>query len=103
LVALDAALTRLATVDPEQSRLVELRYFAGLNIEETAQVMGISPATVKRKWTLSRHGCAARSVILAGNSSLIRCGRSATSMAAHPPGIFMFPGRSPRNECNRSL
>jgi RNA polymerase sigma factor (TIGR02999 family) len=54
LVALDAALTRLATVDPEQSRLVELRYFAGLNIEETAQVMGISPATVKRKWTVSR-------------------------------------------------
>ena len=54
LVALDAALTRLAKVDPEQSRLVELRYFAGLTIEEIAQVMGISPATVKRKWTLSR-------------------------------------------------
>ena len=54
LVALDAALTRLAKVDPEQSRLVELRYFGGLTIEETAQVMGISPATVKRKWTISR-------------------------------------------------
>ena len=54
LVALDAALTRLAKMDPEQSRLVELRYFAGLTIEETAQVMGISPATVKRKWTVSR-------------------------------------------------
>jgi len=54
LVALDAALTRLAEVDAEQSRLVELRYFAGLTIEETAQVMDISPATVKRKWTVSR-------------------------------------------------
>ena len=54
LVALDEALTQLAKIDPEQSRLVELRYFAGLTIEETAQVMGISPATVKRKWTISR-------------------------------------------------
>ena len=54
LVALDAALTRLAKVDPEQSRLVELRYFGGLTIEETAQVMGISPATVKRSWTVAR-------------------------------------------------
>ena len=50
---MDAALTRLAKMDPEQSKLVELRYFAGLTIEETAQVMGISPATMKR-WTLSR-------------------------------------------------
>jgi RNA polymerase sigma factor (sigma-70 family) len=54
LVALDAALTRLAELDIEQSRLVELRYFAGLTIEETAQVMGTSPATVKRSWTISR-------------------------------------------------
>ena len=54
LVALDAALTRLAKMDPEQSKLVELRYFGGLTIEETAQVMGISPATVKRSWTISR-------------------------------------------------
>jgi DNA-directed RNA polymerase specialized sigma24 family protein len=54
LVALDAALTRLATMDPEPSRLVELRYFAGLTIEETAQVMGISPATMKGKWALSK-------------------------------------------------
>jgi RNA polymerase sigma factor (TIGR02999 family) len=54
LVALDAALTRLAKMDPEQSKLVELRYFAGLTIDETAEVMGISPATMKRKWTLSR-------------------------------------------------
>ena len=54
LIALDAALTQLAKLDPEQGRLVELRYFAGLTIEETAEVMGISPATVKRKWTASR-------------------------------------------------
>jgi RNA polymerase sigma factor (TIGR02999 family) len=54
LVALDEALTQLAKKDSEQSRLVELRYFGGLTIEETAQVMGISPATVKRSWTISR-------------------------------------------------
>jgi RNA polymerase sigma factor (TIGR02999 family) len=54
LVALDSALTRLAELDAEQSRLVELRYFAGLTIEETAQVMGTSPATVKRSWTVCR-------------------------------------------------
>ena len=54
LVALDAALTRLAKMDSEQSKIVELRYFAGLTIQETAQVIGISPATVKRKWTVSR-------------------------------------------------
>jgi len=54
LVALDEALTRLGEMDPEQSRLVELRYFAGLTIEETAQVMGISPASVKRSWTVAR-------------------------------------------------
>ena len=54
LVALDAALTRLAELDPEQSRLVELRYFAGLTIEETGEVMGMSPATVKRKWTIAK-------------------------------------------------
>ena len=53
-ITLDSALNRLAHLDPEQSRLVELRYFGGLTIEETAQVMGISPATVKRKWTISR-------------------------------------------------
>ena len=54
LVELDEALTRLANMDPEQSRLVEFRYFGGLTIEETARVMGISPATVKRGWTISR-------------------------------------------------
>jgi len=54
VVALDEALSRLAALDPEQSRLVELRYFAGLGIEETAEVLGVSPATVKRQWRVTR-------------------------------------------------
>ncbi len=53
-VALDEALNRLAEIDPQQSRIVELRYFSGLSIEETAEVMGISPATVKRDWSMAR-------------------------------------------------
>jgi RNA polymerase sigma-70 factor, ECF subfamily len=54
LVALDEALDRLAELDPEQARLVELRFFGGLTIEETAEAMAISPATVKRHWTVAR-------------------------------------------------
>jgi RNA polymerase sigma factor (TIGR02999 family) len=54
LVALDDALTKLASLDAEQSRLIELRYFGGLSIEETAEVMGVSPATVKREWATAR-------------------------------------------------
>jgi len=54
LVLLDDALTRLTELDPEQARLIELRFFAGLSIEETAVVMGISPATVKREWATAR-------------------------------------------------
>jgi RNA polymerase sigma factor (TIGR02999 family) len=54
VLALDEALSRLADLDPEQSRLVELRYFAGLGIEETAEVLGVSPATVKRQWRVVR-------------------------------------------------
>ncbi len=54
VVGVDEALERLATVDTRQARLIELRYFAGLSIEETADVMGISPATVKRDWALAR-------------------------------------------------
>ena len=41
---------RLARIDPRQSRLIELRFFAGLNVEETAEVMGVSPMTIKREW-----------------------------------------------------
>jgi RNA polymerase sigma factor (TIGR02999 family) len=54
LVALDEALTRLAALDPQQGRVVELRFFGGLTIEETAEVLRISPATVKREWTLAK-------------------------------------------------
>jgi RNA polymerase sigma factor (sigma-70 family) len=53
-VSLDDALNGLAKLDVQQSRIVELRFFSGLSIEETAQVLGISPATVKRHWTTAR-------------------------------------------------
>lgn len=52
--ALDQALARLALLDPQQARLVELRYFGGLTIEETAGVLDVSPATVKRSWTIAK-------------------------------------------------
>ena len=51
---LDDALVKLAARDPQQARIVELRYFSGLPIEETAEVLGISPATVKRDWVMAR-------------------------------------------------
>ena len=54
LLTLDDALKGLAKLDPKQSEIVELRYFGGLTVEETATVMGISPATVKRWWELSK-------------------------------------------------
>jgi RNA polymerase sigma factor (TIGR02999 family) len=54
LVALDDALEDLAKIDPRQSRVVELRFFAGLSVEETAEVMQMSPATVKREWTSAK-------------------------------------------------
>ena len=51
---LDIALTRLATVSAERARLVELRFFVGLTIEESGKVLGISSATVKRQWDVAR-------------------------------------------------
>ena len=54
LLALDAALTRLEKLDQRQARVVELRYFTGLSIEDTADVLEISPATVKREWNMAR-------------------------------------------------
>ena len=54
LVGLDDALNRLAAMDERQSRIVELRFFAGLSVEETAEVMGISAPTVKREWSSAR-------------------------------------------------
>ena len=47
-------LLRLETLDPDQSRIVELRFFAGLTVEETAAVLDISPATVKREWAIAK-------------------------------------------------
>jgi RNA polymerase sigma factor (TIGR02999 family) len=54
LVALDGALNKLAALDPRESRLIELRFFGGLSIEETAVVLGISARTVKREWATAR-------------------------------------------------
>jgi len=54
LPALDEALTRLEQIDPEQARIIELRYFVGLSIEEAAEAMHISPATLKRRFAMAR-------------------------------------------------
>lgn len=54
LVALDEALTELAALDERQASIVELRYFGGLSIEEAAHALALSPATIKREWTLAR-------------------------------------------------
>lgn len=54
VLAVDDALERLAAQDPEQVRIIELRFFAGLTVEETAQVVGRSPRTVKREWALAK-------------------------------------------------
>jgi len=54
LVALDEALGRLERIDPRQAAVVECRFFAGMGIEETAEALGISPATVKRDWSIAR-------------------------------------------------
>jgi RNA polymerase sigma factor (sigma-70 family) len=52
--ALDEALERLERLSPRQCRIVECRFFAGLSVDETAAALGVSPATVKRDWTLAR-------------------------------------------------
>jgi RNA polymerase sigma factor (TIGR02999 family) len=54
VVALDRALAELSELDAQQGRIVELRFFAGLTIEDTSEVLGISPATVKRDWVTAR-------------------------------------------------
>src|SRR6188472_2478046 len=54
VLELEAALERLAALDPRQSRLVELRFFGGLSVEETAAVLDVAPVTVKRDWALAR-------------------------------------------------
>ena len=54
LINLDNALNELETFDPRQAKVIELRYFGGMTVEETAEVLDISPATVKREWTMAR-------------------------------------------------
>lgn len=54
LVALDELLTRLSSMDPQQGRIVELRFFGGMSVEETAELLGISPRTVKRDWAMAK-------------------------------------------------
>jgi RNA polymerase sigma factor (TIGR02999 family) len=54
VIALDEALERLAKIDPRQARLVELRYFAGLTIDEAAEALRISPGTLKREWVIAK-------------------------------------------------
>jgi RNA polymerase sigma factor (TIGR02999 family) len=54
LIDLDEALTRLALLDERQSRIVELRFFSGLSVEETAEALGVSPATVKNDWRTAK-------------------------------------------------
>jgi RNA polymerase sigma factor (TIGR02999 family) len=54
LLLLDRLLTRLAAIDPQEVRIIELRFFAGLSVEEAAAVLGVSPTTVKREWSVAR-------------------------------------------------
>ena len=54
LVALDELLTRLSSMDPQQGRIVELRFFGGMSVEETAELLAISPRTVKRDWAMAK-------------------------------------------------
>lgn len=54
IVAIEEALKRLEELDPHQSRIVELRFFSGLTVEETAEILGISAATVKREWRVAK-------------------------------------------------
>lgn len=54
VLAVDRALRQLEALDPDQARVVELRFFAGLSVEETAAVVGVSPATVKREWAVAK-------------------------------------------------
>jgi RNA polymerase sigma factor (TIGR02999 family) len=54
LVGLDAALTRLSELDPRQGRIVELRFFGGLSVDEAAEVLSLSPATIKREWAMAK-------------------------------------------------
>ena len=54
ILAVDQAVERLAQVDPRQAEVAEMRYFAGLSVEETAETLGVSPRTVKRNWAIAK-------------------------------------------------
>ena len=54
LIALDDALSRLAAIDPQKSKVVELRFFGGLSVEEIAEALSVSPLTVKRDWSMAK-------------------------------------------------
>ena len=54
VLAIDRALTRLAELDPDHARIVELKFFSGLSIDETAHVLGRSPRTINREWRLAK-------------------------------------------------
>jgi RNA polymerase sigma-70 factor, ECF subfamily len=54
LLAVDDSLNRLEKIDPRQARVVELRFFGGLSVEEAAEVLGVSPKTVKRDWSVAK-------------------------------------------------
>ena len=54
IIALEEALSALEALDPQQSRIVELRFFGGLTVEETAEALGVSPRTIKREWRMAK-------------------------------------------------
>jgi RNA polymerase sigma factor (TIGR02999 family) len=54
LVDLDEALERLAKLDPRQARVIELRFFGGLSVEQTAEILGVGPRTIDRDWKIAR-------------------------------------------------
>jgi ECF sigma factor len=60
VLAVDESLTKLFALDPEQARITELRFFGGLTVEETAEVIGTSVSTVKREWTMAKAWLTAR-------------------------------------------
>jgi RNA polymerase sigma factor (TIGR02999 family) len=69
VLALDRALSELSTIDPRQGRLVELRYFGGLSLEETAHLLEISPTTVKREWRIAKAWLYRRLLMRPGTSA----------------------------------
>jgi RNA polymerase sigma-70 factor (ECF subfamily) len=89
LVELDDALRCLERLDPQQAQIVELRFFGGMTVEETAEVLGISPRTVKRDWAVARawlHGELVRNDGTANESSTVRPSQEQRSPGCPPRG-----------------